>query len=53
MTADHIAPAEPEPEPPAQRCEHCGHLPDTLIVVKRVTTYERHAPDCPVINRKD
>jgi hypothetical protein len=41
-------PAGPEP-PPAHRCEHCGHLPDTLIVVKRVTTYERHAPDCPLI----
>jgi hypothetical protein len=37
-----------EIEPPRPRpCQHCGRMPDTLIVARRVTTYERHTPACP------
>ncbi len=39
-----------EPEPPSRRqCPHCGHHPDSVVVVKRVTYYERHALWCPVL----
>jgi hypothetical protein len=41
--------AEPEPAPPGRECPHCGHHPDSVVVVKRVTYYERHSPDCPAI----
>jgi hypothetical protein len=33
---------------PDRRREHCGHMPDSVIVVKKIT-YERHTPDCPAI----
>jgi hypothetical protein len=45
--SDPHPPAGGEPAP--RPCPHCGHMADTLIVVKRITTYERHAIDYPVI----
>jgi hypothetical protein len=37
---------EPAPSPP---CPHCGGGPDTVLVAKKITTYEWHRPDCPLI----
>lgn len=43
---DSIEPIEPR----AGACEHCGGGPDTVLVRRRITTYEYHRPNCPVIN---
>lgn len=41
---------QPSKPPDAPRsCEHCGGGPDSVIVLKRVTYYEHHAPDCPTL----
>lgn len=34
---------------PAPPCEHCGGGPDTVLVAKKITTYEFHRPGCPVL----
>jgi hypothetical protein len=39
-------PTEIEPAPP-RPCPHCGGGPDTVLVRRRVTTYEYHRADCP------
>ncbi len=30
-------------------CKHCGGGPDTVLVAKRIVTYEFHRPSCPVL----
>jgi hypothetical protein len=34
---------------PVRPCPHCGGGPDTVLVAKKITTYEWHRPDCPLI----
>jgi hypothetical protein len=36
-------------EPP-RPCEHCGSGPDSVLVRRRIVTYEYHRADCVMLN---
>ncbi|MGO9510700.1 MAG: hypothetical protein ACLPXZ_26495 [Mycobacterium sp.] len=40
---------EIDPEPTIPPCEHCDGGPDTVLVAKKIVTYEFHRPGCPVL----
>jgi hypothetical protein len=48
MTVKRRAIRERQPEPSPQ-CPHCQHLPDSVAVLSKVTYYEHHSIDCPLL----
>lgn len=42
--------AEPDRDP-RQPCPHCGAGPDSVLVLKKVTFFEVHTPDCVTLER--